>query len=179
MPYVAVDGNDVAAAAAVTEDAVQAARDGRGPAVIEAATYRWHGHYEGDPERYRSPDELREWEARDPLLVHESRLREAGVGDSEIKLLESSVADELDGAVEAARRLARPDASTLTHFVVRARPAREEPASPGPDAPVFRTMDAVRTALEAELAGGRPGLRRRHRRRSGRQCLRAHPWSCR
>ena len=151
IPYVAVDGNDVAATAAVAEDAVLAARAGRGAAVIEAATYRWHGHYEGDPQRYRAPEELREWEARDPLLVHESRLREAGVGDSEIKALASSVADELDGAVEVARRLASPDPSTVTHFVLRARPAREEPAPPAPDAPAFRTMDAVRSALEAEL----------------------------
>jgi 2-oxoisovalerate dehydrogenase E1 component len=151
IPYVAVDGNDVAATAAAAEDAVLAARAGRGPTVIEAATYRWHGHYEGDPQHYRTPEELREWEARDPLVVHGSRLREAGVGDNEIKMLESSVADELDGAVEAARRLASPDPSTLTHFVVRARPKREEPAPPPPDAPVFRTMDAVRTALEVEL----------------------------
>ena len=151
IPYVAVDGNDVAATAAVALDAVLAARAGRGPAVIEAATYRWHGHYEGDPERYRTPEELLEWEARDPLVVHGPRLREAGVGDSEIKALASSVADELDGAVEAARRLASPDPSTVTHFVLRARPAREEPAPPAPDAPVFRTMDAVRSALEAEL----------------------------
>ena len=80
-----------------------------GPAVVEAATYRWHGHYEGDPERYRSPEEVRRPEARDPLLVHEARLREAGVGDDEIKALESSIADELDEAVEAARRSrARP-----------------------------------------------------------------------
>ena len=49
IPYVAVDGNDVEATAAVMEDVVLAARAGRGPAVVEAATYRWHGHYEGDP----------------------------------------------------------------------------------------------------------------------------------
>jgi len=153
MPYTAIDGNDVAATAAVMEDAVVATRAGRGPAVVEAATYRWHGHYEGDPQRYRSPEERQEWEARDPLLVHESRLRAVGVGDDEIKLLASSVADELDGAVAAARLLAGPAPSSVTDFVVRARPAREEPAPLPPDAPVFRTMDAVRTALEVELAG--------------------------
>jgi 2-oxoisovalerate dehydrogenase E1 component len=152
MPYTAIDGNDVAATAAVAEDAVSAARAGRGPAVIEAATYRWHGHYEGDPQRYRTDEERKEGEARDPLLVHESRLREAGVGDSEIKLLEASVAEELDGAVEVARRLASPDVSTVRQFVTRARPVRAEPAPPPPDAPVFRTMDAVRSALEIELA---------------------------
>ena len=134
------------------EDVVGAARDGRGPSVVEAATYRWHGHYEGDPERYRSPDEVEEWRARDPLLVHEARLREAGVGDDQIKALESSTAAVLDGAVEAARRLASPAAATLTDFVVRPRPARAEPAPPGADAPVFRTMDAIRSALEIELA---------------------------
>ena len=76
--YVAVDGNDVAATASAMEDAVLTARAGHGPAVVEAATYRWHGHYEGDPQRYRSPDEVSDWEARDPLIAHEGRLRERG-----------------------------------------------------------------------------------------------------
>jgi 2-oxoisovalerate dehydrogenase E1 component len=152
VDYVAVDGNDVAATAAAMEGVVLAVRAGRGPAVVEAATYRWHGHYEGDPQRYRSPEEVREWEGRDPLLVHERRLRGAGVGDDEIKGLESAVSVELDGAVEEARRLAGPDTATLTDFVVRARPPRAEPPPPRDDAPVFRTMDAVRAALEAELA---------------------------
>jgi 2-oxoisovalerate dehydrogenase E1 component len=152
IDFAAVDGNDVAATAAVMEDVVLAVRAGRGPTVLEAATYRWHGHYEGDPQRYRSAEEVREWEARDPLLAHERRLRGAGIADDEIKALEGSVADELDGAVEAARRLANPDAATLTDFVVRARPARPAPAPPGQDAPVFRTMDAIHAALEAELA---------------------------
>ncbi len=152
IAYVGVDGNDVVATAAAMEEAVGAARAGQGPVVIEAETYRWHGHYEGDPERYRSPDEVSAWRERDPLLVHEGRLRGAGVGDDEIKALESSIADELDAAVEAARRLASPAASALTDFVVRARPERTEPPPPRSDAPVFRTMDAIRAALEAELA---------------------------
>ncbi len=62
----------------------------------------------------------------------EPRLREAGVGDSEIKALEASVADELDGAVEAARRLAGPDPATVTHFVAprQARSRRSRPHRP-------------------------------------------------
>jgi 2-oxoisovalerate dehydrogenase E1 component len=132
---------------------VQATRVGRGPSVVEAATYRWHGHYEGDPERYRSPDEVREWEARDPLLVSARRLRSAGITDDVLESTQSSVADELDEAVEAARRVTAPAADTLTDFVVRPRPARTEPPPPGDDAPVFRTMDAIHAALEAELAG--------------------------
>jgi len=152
IPHVAVDGNDVAATAAAVEEATSAARAGGGPVMVEAATYRWHGHYEGDPQRYRSSDELRMWETRDPLVAHERRLRELGVGDGELKALESSVADILDDAVEAARRLASPASATLTSFVVRARPERSEPPPPPANAPVFRTMDAIRAALEVELA---------------------------
>jgi len=151
VQYVAVDGNDATATAAVMEEVVSATRHGRGPTVVEAATYRWHGHYEGDPQRYRSADEMSAWETRDPLLVHAVRLRELGVGDDEIKSLESSVADELDEAVDAARRLANPPAASLSDFVVRARPARAEPPPLSSDAPVFRTMDAIHNALEAEL----------------------------
>jgi len=153
IPYVAVDGNDVTATAAVMEDVVLAARAGHGPAVVEAATYRWHGHYEGDPQRYRSPDEVLDWAARDPLLAHEGRLRAAGVGDDEIKAMQTSIAEDLDRAVEVARRFASPAATTLTDYVVRARPARAEPPPLGEDAPLFRTMDAIRAALEAELTG--------------------------
>ena len=152
IDYLSVDGNDVAATAAATQDVVLAARAGRGPAVVEAATYRWHGHYEGDPERYRSADEVQASRAHDPLQVHEALLRGAGVGDDEMKALEASVADELDAAVETARRQASPDTATLTDFVVRARPARPEPSPPREDAPLFRTMDAIHSALEIELA---------------------------
>src|SRR5262245_45420485 len=66
VDYVGVDGNDVEATAAAMQVVVDAVRAGAGPAVVEATTYRWHGHYEGDPERYRSPEEVQEWEARDP-----------------------------------------------------------------------------------------------------------------
>ncbi len=151
VDHVGIDGNDVVAAAAVMADVVSSVRAGDGPVVVEAVTYRWHGHYEGDPERYRSAEEVKEWEGRDPLPAHERRLRDAGVGDDEITALESSVAEQLDAAVEAARRLDEPAPSTLTDFVVRARPPAVEPAPPPGDAPVFRTMDAIRAALEAEL----------------------------
>jgi 2-oxoisovalerate dehydrogenase E1 component len=153
LEHVAVDGNDVVATATTMTSVVEAARAGRGPVIVEAATYRWHGHYEGDPQRYRSADELREWEAHDPLLVSAQRLRSAGITDDALEMMHASVARELDDAVEAARRLPGPAASTLTAFVARPRAERAEPPAPDADAPVFRTMDAVRSALAAELAG--------------------------
>ena len=153
VDYVAVNGNDVAETASAMREVVTAIRVGAGPAVIEATTYRWHGHYEGDPERYRSADEVREWEARDPLLVNVRRLQSAGVADDIVEAMQLSVARELDEAVEAARQLKAPAAATLTDFVVRPRPSvAPAPWAPTAGAPVYRTMDAIRAALEAELA---------------------------
>jgi 2-oxoisovalerate dehydrogenase E1 component len=152
LDHVAVDGNDVVATAEVMAEVVESVRAGRGPILVEAATYRWHGHYEGDPERYRTPEERREWEERDPLLHHAARLRAAGIDGARIAALEQSVALELDANVEEARRLAAPARSTLHDFVLRPRPARAEPSSVPDDAPVFRTMDAIHDALQIELS---------------------------
>src|SRR6185295_20087586 len=87
VEYVAVDGNDVVATASSMCSVVDATRAGRGPVLLEATTYRWHGHYEGDPERYRSPDEVKEWQTRDPLLVSARRLRSTGVTDDALEAM--------------------------------------------------------------------------------------------
>ncbi|HVT22796.1 MAG TPA: pyruvate dehydrogenase complex E1 component subunit beta [Mycobacteriales bacterium] len=151
VAYVGVDGNDVTAVAAVMEDVVAGIRGGDGPTIVEAATYRWHGHYEGDPQRYRSPDEVAAWEAHDPIAVHRRKLRRADVPEADIATVEAEVANALDGAIAAARALPEPDPATLHHFVVAAREERPEPDPPPADAPLFRTMDAIRDALSIEL----------------------------
>ena len=151
--HVGVDGNDVVAVAAVMADVLSGVRAGIGPAIVEATTYRWHGHYEGDPQRYRTPEELAEWTARDPLVVHAARLRQAGIGDEAIAQLAESVDRQLDVALAAARVLPQPEVATLHRYVVRERPVVSEPSPVPADAPVFRTMDAVHDALEIELAG--------------------------
>ena len=150
--YVAVDGNDVVATASAMQDLVADLRAGGPPMIVEATTYRWHGHYEGDPESYRTEEEVREWAARDPLLVHEQRMLAAGISEDTIASMASSVAQEIGDAVDAARRLESPSAETLGDYVVRPRPARPEPPPPPEGAPIFRVMDAVHDALEAELA---------------------------
>ena len=168
VDYVAVDGNDVVRDRD-RDDARSSRRlaPGGGPVIVEAATYRWHGHYEGDPQRYRSPDEVREWEARDPLLVHARRLRSAGITDDALESMQSSVARELDDAVEAARRLPSPRGRHADRLrrppATRTPPSRRRRAA---DAPVFRTMDAIRAALEAELAGDERVFVAGHRRRA-------------
>ncbi len=151
MPHTLVDGNDVVATASAMHRTVQQVRAGAGPALVEAATYRWHGHYEGDPQRYRSAEEVREWQGRDPLVRHRHRLLEAGVDAAAIDAVATTVAAELDAAVAQAREMTAPTPSSLFDFVLRDRPAVPEPPPPS-GAAGYRTMDAVHDALEFELA---------------------------
>ncbi|MDA8047987.1 MAG: dehydrogenase E1 component subunit alpha/beta [Actinomycetota bacterium] len=151
IAYTAVDGNDAVATAAAMGRAVEAARQGQGPSMIEAHTYRWHGHYEGDPQRYRSTDEVAKWQERDPLVRHCDRMVQAGVTEEQIAATASGVAERLDGAVIGARALEPPAAAALFDFVTRERAQPAEPERPV-DGPVYRTMDAVRNALDYELA---------------------------
>jgi 2-oxoisovalerate dehydrogenase E1 component len=152
LDYVAVDGNDVEAVAAVMTDAVRRIRAGAGPVFVEAATYRWHGHYEGDPEKYRSADELADWQRRDPLVITRARLLGRGVAEEALASVEAQVRARIDAAVDAARQAPPPDMSALRSSVYAPRPAIAEPDwRPAPDGEIFRTMDAVRLALEGAL----------------------------
>ena len=153
LDYVPVDGNDVEAVAAVMTDVVARVRAGGGPVFVEASTYRWHGHYEGDPEKYRSADELLHWRQRDPLVITRARLLGRGVAQDALDSVEAQVRARIDAAVDAARQAPPPDLSVLRSSVYAPRPAIAEPDwVPAPDGEIFRTMDAVRLALEGELA---------------------------
>jgi 2-oxoisovalerate dehydrogenase E1 component len=152
LEYVSVDGNDVEAVAVTMSDAVRRIRDGAGPVFVEAATYRWHGHYEGDPEKYRSKDELSEWQQRDPLVITRARLLGRGVEQAVLDQVESQVLARIEAAVDAARQAPPPDMGMLRSSVYAPRPPAAEPGwQPSPDGEIFRTMDAVRLALEGEL----------------------------
>ena len=152
LDSVSVDGNDVEAVAAVMTDVVRRIREGGGPVFVEAATYRWHGHYEGDPEKYRSADELLEWQQRDPLVITRARLLGRGVGQDALDSVEAQVRARIEAAVDAARQAPPPDMAVLRSSVYAPRPAVAEPDwVPAPDGEIFRTMDAVRLALEGEL----------------------------
>jgi 2-oxoisovalerate dehydrogenase E1 component len=141
-----VDGNDVVAVASLVNDVANKLRAGAGPVLIEADTYRWHGHYEGDPERYRDKQELAEWKARDPLVRLAARLGDLKV---DVATIDQEVENRIDAAVEAARAASPPAPETLHHFV--GVPREPVPEPPEADGEIFRTMDAVRTALDYEL----------------------------
>ncbi|GAA4236166.1 alpha-ketoacid dehydrogenase subunit alpha/beta [Actinomadura meridiana] len=97
IPGVRVDGNDVVAVRAAADEAVRRARRGEGPTLLEAVTYRWSGHYEGDPERYRDRAEVEEWKGRDPLV----RLR-AGMAEGLAEQIDEEVRRSLDDAAAVA-----------------------------------------------------------------------------
>jgi pyruvate dehydrogenase E1 component alpha subunit len=80
MPGIRVDGNDVLACYAVMAEAAQRARDGGGPTLIEAITYRMGPHTTSDdPTRYRSDEEVAHWAARDPIQRYRTYLQSVGV----------------------------------------------------------------------------------------------------
>ena len=155
--YRAVDGNDVVACADVMSTVAAELRAGGPPVLVEATTYRWHGHYEGDPERYRDAEELAEWKERDPLVLHRARLVADGMDEASLDAMVAEVETGLSADVEAARSDPAPAVSSLFDFVTRPRP--QAPSTPGPagfdapaeGAPVFRMMDAIHDALEYEL----------------------------
>ena len=149
--YAHVDGNDVVAVADLMTSTVRAVRAGSGPVLVEAETYRWHGHYEGDPERYRTPEEVAEARTRDPLRTAVARMEAAGVDAARIEAVDARIEREIAAAVESARAAPEPAAQTLHHYVTSPRRPVPEPVPPA-DTEDFRMMDAVRLALEHELA---------------------------
>jgi len=113
LEAIVVDGNDVRAVHAVARTAIDAARAGGGPALIEALTYRHGGHSRADPGKYRPDTEVQAWLARDPIPAERARLLAEGVEEAELARIEA----EATAAVAAAEAIARdgpePDPATL------------------------------------------------------------------
>ncbi|MEW1640724.1 dehydrogenase E1 component subunit alpha/beta [Streptomyces sp. NPDC091219] len=147
VEYQHVDGNDVLAVAQTMTGIVARLRAGGGPVLLEAETYRWHGHYEGDPERYRPAEEVAAAKERDPLLVARRQL-DAAAADA----VDEEIDKEIEAAVDWARSLPEPAPETLHDHVSAPRLPVPEPAPLPAGAEIFRSMDAVRLALEHELA---------------------------
>lgn len=113
FPGVVVDGNDVLAVFETLQAAAERARDGGGPTFIEAKTYRLRGHYEGDPQVYRSEAEIERWKLHDPLLIYRARLSEAQILDeAESDALYSGVRSQIDAAVDGAKSAPMPQPDT-------------------------------------------------------------------
>jgi pyruvate dehydrogenase E1 component alpha subunit len=103
----------VAAVESVVREAADRARDGGGPTLIEAMTYRFCGHMPGDTEPYRTREEVDRWRARDPLLTWRDGLIRAGVSKPQILAAETSVARALASAEAAALDAPLPDVADI------------------------------------------------------------------
>lgn len=100
---VATDGNDVLAVYKATSEAVEEARRGEGPTLIECKTYRHKGHSRVDPAKYRPKEEVQDWLRRDPIKnLKEYLAREYSLTDDELQSIEKEVATRIDEAVKFA-----------------------------------------------------------------------------
>jgi len=109
IPGLAVDGNDVIAVYEACREAIDRARAGLGPTLVECKTYRWRTHFEGEPDTYRPREEVEAWLKREPIAPYRRRLVEQGIlTEEEADRIVARVVEELDEAVEFARTSALP-----------------------------------------------------------------------
>ncbi len=123
LPFREVHGNDVEAVADAMAAVLGEVRAGRGPYLVEAATVRVHGHYEGDQQRYRDESEFAVACAADPLTLARKRLTELGAGPAEVAALEEQAAATVAEAEDFARRSPEPGPGELLDDVIKPRPA--------------------------------------------------------
>jgi pyruvate dehydrogenase E1 component alpha subunit len=134
FPGVRVDGNDVLATYAVTQAALQRARDGQGPTFVEAYTYRMGAHTTtDDPTRYRLSDDVEHWKLKDPIARVEVYLKRNGLAD-----------DEFFAAV-------KEEANELGHYL-------REGCKALPDPKPMDMFDHVYAEMTEELAAEREGF---------------------
>jgi TPP-dependent pyruvate/acetoin dehydrogenase alpha subunit len=109
IPSVVVDGNDLWAVHEAVSEAVERARNGDGPTLLECRTYRHYGHSKSDPAPYRPKAEVEEWLARDPLKLARARLIKQGLSEAEVEAAEADAIAEIERAVQAALAAPYPD----------------------------------------------------------------------
>jgi len=99
---IVVDGNDADAVYVTATSVIERAREGRGPALVEALTYRHGGHSRADPGKYRPAAEIEAWKQYDPVALYRARLLRLGVDEPALDLIDKQVADAVDRATQEA-----------------------------------------------------------------------------
>jgi len=118
VPGITVDGNNLLAVFDAVREACGRARSGKGPTLIECKTYRWRGHYEGDPLIYRTQEELEEWKRRDPI----QRLKKVLIdrhflSQDEDEAMRKKIDKEIEEAVRFAEESEYPEPQEALHDV--------------------------------------------------------------
>jgi len=105
---VLIDGNDVDIVYRTAQRALELARRGGGPSLIEAETYRHGGHSRADPGKYRPDEEVKAWLAKDPLPRYRARLLQTGITEGDLERIEGETQAAIDQATETARNAPPP-----------------------------------------------------------------------
>jgi pyruvate dehydrogenase E1 component alpha subunit len=114
MPAYDVDGMDVLAVKNMVADRLDEIRKGSGPQFVEACTYRFRGHSMGDPERYRSKDEIKQFKDKGPIVNYRKYLIGENISSAkELKGIEKKAESEIENAIEFARQSPEPTDEAL------------------------------------------------------------------
>lgn len=114
IPGVTVDGNDLLAVYDAATEAVARARRGDGPTLIESVTYRWKGHSKSDKQAYRTRDEVKEWQEKDPIRRFAAFLR---LSDEERDARQAQARQRIDEAVTFSENSPEPDVARIMEGV--------------------------------------------------------------
>jgi len=118
MPGLVIDGNDAAAMLDAAAECLARARNGGGPSLLEAKTYRWRGHWTGDPEVYRTREDVAAWMRKCPIKRFRAYLLGNGAAvEAELRELEAKAAADIERAVQFASDSPEPDPATVTDGV--------------------------------------------------------------
>jgi len=148
IPGVQVDGNDVWAVYESIGEAVDRARRGEGPTLVECLTYRWHGHMEGDEMDYRPAGELEDWRRRDPIRTWSDRLEAEGLVDSnDLEEMTRVAGKVVVGAATEAEEALDPPIEWIFEDVFAPEP--EELFRPQVTPPATRIVTTSRALYEA------------------------------
>ncbi|MEE8498186.1 MAG: thiamine pyrophosphate-dependent dehydrogenase E1 component subunit alpha [Acidimicrobiia bacterium] len=113
LESIVIDGNDPDAVFLTASEALDRARSGGGPTLIEAITYRTGGHSRADPAKYRPQSEVEAWADRDPIPLYHSRLLSLGVPEAQLSSIQREIAEAIDVATEFAKAGKEPGEESL------------------------------------------------------------------
>jgi len=113
LERILIDGNDVEAVYETACDALRRCREGTGPVLIEALTYRHGGHSRADPGKYRPDDEVATWLQRDPLPRYRQQLGVSGSSEEDLQAIDTEVRAMIDEATQVAKASPPPDPSLV------------------------------------------------------------------
>lgn len=114
IPGISIDGNDVFTIDETVQQAIARAKAGEGPTLIECKTYRWSGHWTGDPQIYRSREEVDGWKKKCPIKRLRAHMLSQGImTEDELTTTEQDIHNQVEAAAEFAINSPEPDPSTV------------------------------------------------------------------